>query len=628
MNARSLLASLTATPRLTSVFGIDLRTLALFRVALAAVLLVDLLRHFGDLSALYTDFGVMPRAWMMQYDTPWRLSLYFINGTAGVTGTLLAVQCLAATALLFGWRTRGAAIVSFLMWGWLCNRNPMVLIGGDILMVCLLFWACFLPIAARWSFDAALSSLPPPRRNAHLSWASAGLMLQVLSTYFYSAFLKSGVEWRPDYTAVYYALSLDRYATPLGTWLLQFPSLLEVLTFYVWWLELLGPPLILAAPLLGLRLGQGLRFLLLMAFASLHVGFFLCLELGHFPFVSLASLTVYLGGWFWDWRAQQPQAQRAITIYYDQDCGFCLRTSLLIRTLLGLQAATVLPAQPHPRAKALLEAHWSWVVIDHEDRAHLKWSAFVALLRVSPLFAWLYRPLSANLLKPVGDAAYDVVGRNRGGVAKLSSGLLAVRAVRFDLGASWQKLAAAALLLIGLWNLSTIHAVPASVQRLLSPGFQLLRIDQLWNMFAPYPLKDDGWIVVEGTLANGKIINVLKPAIPVSFDKPYQLSQTHENLRWHTYLGRLTENEFAPHRLWFGKYLCRSWNADKLVENRDQRLLRFKLHFIVERTPPPGQVAQTERQVLWQHECFQTREPAADPKASEIRTGNPPEAAP
>lgn len=611
MNARSPLGFLTTSPHLAVVFGIDLRTLALFRAALAAVLLVDLLRHFGDLSALYSDFGVVPRAWLTQFDSPWRLSLYFINGSAGVTGALLAVQCAAAAALLLGWRTRGAAIVSFLMWGWLCNRNPLVLIGGDILITCLLFWMCFLPVAARWSIDAALSSTPPPRANLHLSWASAGLLLQVMSTYFYSAFLKSGAEWRPDYTAVYYALNLDRYATPLGTWLLQFPTLLELLTGYVWWLELIGPPLILAAPLLGIRLGQGLRFLLLLAFASLHVGFFLCLELGHFPFVSLSSLTVFLGGWFWDWRARQPSAQRAVTIYYDQDCGFCLRTTQVIRTFLALQNAVILPAQPHPRAKTLLEANWSWVVIDHEDRAHLKWSAFIALLRVSPLLAWLYRPLSAGAFKPLGDAAYDFVGRHRGRFAQLSNGLLAARAVRFEAGPSGQVLAAASLVLIAIWNLCTIQVLPASVQRALTPGFQLLRMDQLWDMFAPYPLKDDGWMVVDGTLANDSTINVLNPDQPVSYDKPYHLSQTHENLRWHTYLGRLSEKGLAAQRLWFGKYLCRSWNADKLNTNREQRLMRFTIDYVVETTPPPGGVFRPERRRLWQHECFQKRPLAA-----------------
>lgn len=602
-----------ARPALAAVFGIDLRTLALFRAVLAAVLLVDLLRHFGDLSGLYTDFGVMPRAWLVQFDSPWRLSLYLANGTALFTGAVLALQCAAATALLLGWRTRLATVVSFLMWGWLCNRNPMVLIGGDLLMACLLFWACFLPIGARWSLDAALSTTAPPRENAHVSWASAGLLLQVMSVYFFSAFLKNGVEWTEEYSAVHYALNLDRYATPLGQWLLQFPLLLEWLTAYVWWLELIGPPLILLAPLLGLKLGRPLRFVLLLAFVSLHVGFFLCLELGHFPFVSISSLTVFLGGWFWDWRARQPKAEWPIAIYYDQDCGFCRRTTLVIRTLLALQNVRIEPAQPNARARALLEAHWTWVVIDHEDRAHLKWDAFVALVRVSPVFGGFYRLLALRLFKPVGDAAYDFVGRHRGGIARLTQGLLAEQPVRFETAAGWQAVAASFLVLVAAWNLSTIRALPLTVQTVLAPGFQMLRIDQLWNMFAPYPLKDDGWMVVEGKLANGETVNVMRPGAAIDFAKPYQLSQTHENLRWHTYLGRLAEKEFANNRLWFAKYLCRSWNANKLVADREQRLMQFKIHYVIERTAPPGRPPATERQVLWQHECFPS---SSDEKAA------------
>lgn len=141
----------------------------------------------------------------------------------------------------------------------------------------------------------------------------------------------------------------------------------------------------------------------------------------------------------------------------------------------------------------------------------------------------------------------------------------------------------------------------------------MLRIDQLWNMFAPYPLKDDGWMVVEGKLADGETVNVMRPDAAVDFGKPYQLSQTHENLRWHTYLGRLAEREFANNRLWFAKYLCRRWNADKLVANREQRLMQFKIHYVIERTAPPGRPPATERQVLWQHECFPS---SSDEKAT------------
>ena len=591
-------------PRLHAVFGIDLRTLALFRVMLAGVLLFDLLRRFCDLTALYSDQGVLPRSWLVQIDVPWHWSLYLANGTPLITGLLLAVQVLAALALLLGWRTRLATVLSWLMWGWLCNRNPLVLIGGDLLMACLLFWACFLPTGARWSVDAALAPAPPPRDHRHLSWASAGLLLQVMSVYFFSAILKNGVEWTRDYTAVYYALSLDGYATPIGQWLLNFPELMKGLTLYVWWLELLGPPLILLAPLLGARLGTPLRATLMFAFIAMHLGFLLCLALGHFPFVSFASLSVFLGAWFWDWRTRQPRVQRSVTLYYDQDCGFCRKTCLLLRGLLGLQRAEIRPAQAHPRAKALLESNNSWVVIDHEDRAWLKWAAFLALLRVSPIFGWLARPLSAAWLVTPGTAAYDFVGRHRGAFAALSARLLPERQERFEPGPGWQKLAAVAVVLVALWNLGSVQLIPKDVFRSLAPPIQLLRLDQFWDMFAPYPYKDDGWMLIEGRLANGETVNVLHPERPLNYQKPAHLSGSHRNIRWHTYLGRLTQKEFANNRVWLAKYLCRNWNADKLDQDREQRLMEFQINYVVETTPPPGEPLRTEQRTLWTHECF------------------------
>ena len=42
-------------------FGADLRSLAAFRIALALLVLADLLNRARDLTADYTDFGVTPR---------------------------------------------------------------------------------------------------------------------------------------------------------------------------------------------------------------------------------------------------------------------------------------------------------------------------------------------------------------------------------------------------------------------------------------------------------------------------------------------------------------------------------------------------------------------------------------
>jgi hypothetical protein len=602
--------------RIAELFGIDLRTLALFRFALGSVLLWNLCRLYPDLAAFYTDAGVMPRAWMIEADSIHRLSLYFLNGSLGYAGLLLTLQAIAAAMLALGWHTRIASIVSFVLWGSLVNRNTLVLIGGDILIACLLFWAMFLPLAARFSVDAALARNPPPRENLHLSWASAGLLLQVMSVYFYSAILKSDPEWVPDYTAVYYTLQLDRYATPLGQWLLGFPLLLKGLSFFVWWLELLGPLLIFSPWFM-----RPLRFVIMASFMLMHIGFIFCLEIGHFPYVSLSSLTTFLGGWFWDGldRRHRRLHPRTPTIYYDRDCGFCLKLCLLFRQFLVLPRVGIEPAQGHDRAGPLLSEHYSWVVIDGEDRAHLKWPAFVALLRYSPLFGGLDPLMRARIWLRPGNAVYDWVGRQRGAFGRLTGALLPFREVRWELGPRWQRVAAIFIVAVAGWNLTTIHALPPQTFSLLSPVLRNLRIDQYWNMFAPSPLKDDGWMVVLGTLADGSEIDLLHPDRDTpAFTKPHQYSQTHENVRWHTYRGRLYDLEFAGHRPYFAKYLCRSWNRDKIGDSplRDRRLLRFQILYFVERTLPDYQAPDVRREVLWSHECF-PRSESPEKKSSE-----------
>ena len=603
-------------PRLALLFGIDLRTLALFRFALGSVIFYVLCSRFGDLTAFFTDFGASPRSWIIDTDSHNRISFHFLNGSVWFTALLVGAQAVFALMFALGWRTRLAAIVTFVLWGSLTNRNPMILIGGDILICCLMFWAMFLPLSSRFSVDAALANNPPPKHNPHVSWASLGLLLQVMSVYFYSAILKSGVEWWPDYTAVYYALSLDRYATPLGLWLLQFPLLLKGLTFFVFWLEALGPLLIFIP-----WLTHPVRFLIMLLFMGMHIGFILCLELGHFPYVSLSSLTVFLGGWFWDWLGRRDEAKNpgTLKIYYDRDCGFCLKTALLFQQFLILPRAQLAPAQDTPRAKTLLEANYSWVVIDTDDQAHLKWPAFTILLKRSPLFGWLWRLARLDVLVKPGNAAYDFVGRHRGAFGKLSGALLPMREVRWEVSSGWQRVAGVFVLLVFLWNCATIARpleryfgpMPTVVQladktfAMLAPPMRMLRIDQLWNMFAPFPLKDDGWMVIPGELADGSEVDLLHPErTTVSYDKPHHLSQTHENIRWNTYRGRLWEREFSQHRLYYGKYLCRSWNQDKLFDNRDKRLMNFKIIYMVERTLPDYRTPQIEQQILWRHECF------------------------
>ncbi|MEK6806435.1 MAG: HTTM domain-containing protein [Pseudomonadota bacterium] len=597
-------------------FGIDLRTLALFRVLLSGVIAWNLLIRLTAVPEFLSDWGVMPRDWLINSAGAIRVSLYMINGGTWLAVLLLLTEFLAALAMLIGWHTRAAVLLVFVLEGSLQSRNHMILIGGDNLIMCLLFWSLFLPLGARWSVDAALSTTPPPRDNLYLSWASAGLLVQVMSVYFFSAVLKNGADWWPDGTAVYYALSLDRFAAPLGQWLRDIPLLTHPLTYFVYFLEWAGPILIFLYSRY-LRLGVMLLFMLM------HTGFIFTLEIGHFPYVSLSSLTVFIGGWLWDAVARARDHGRSIRIWYDRDCGFCWKMCRLLEVFLALPRTQIRPAQDDAVAGPLLIANNSWVVMD--DRGtHLKWQAFVALLRHSPLFGRAWRIAAWRIWNWPGTIVYNFVAWQRPRFARLTGAVLPERAVRFEVGPFAQKFVAVMVFAVFAWNLSTIKVLPGTVVGTLTPFFTLLRIDQHWGMFAPYPSHDDGWMVVPGTLVDGTEVNVIRPWERLDYDKPRYISQSHESgIRWRKYREHLWSKKHADERLYYARYLCRDWN---LRARPSKRLLSLELVYMLERSVPEGQTPVIERKSLWKHQCVSPKV-AAKAKA-EIVGGDSPDSKP
>jgi len=77
MAPRTLAATSTAR-WLGAIFGVDPRALAAMRMGLAGLTLVDLALRSGDLSAFYTDAGVLPRDLARALAPAGTLSIYFL----------------------------------------------------------------------------------------------------------------------------------------------------------------------------------------------------------------------------------------------------------------------------------------------------------------------------------------------------------------------------------------------------------------------------------------------------------------------------------------------------------------------------------------------------------------------
>jgi hypothetical protein len=269
-------------------FAIDARSLAALRIALGALLLVDLGQGARYLDVHYTDAGVLPRAILGR---AW--SLHALGGSAGFEAALFAVAAAAALLMLIGYRTRGATVVSWILLVSLHNRSPQILDGGDALLAMLLFWSMFLPLGACWSIDARLGRTPAAARV--YSAATIALMLQFVFLYALGGLMKTGDDWHITGTAIARALQQSYWSHPPGDMLLRYPDLLRWLSLAVPWFEIAGTGAmfmpIWTAPI---------RVLTIIAFVIFQAGLALSIQLNLFPWVSSTALLPFVPGGVWD----------------------------------------------------------------------------------------------------------------------------------------------------------------------------------------------------------------------------------------------------------------------------------------------------------------------------------------
>jgi hypothetical protein len=360
-------------------------------------------------------------------------------------------------------------------------RNPLTVGGAETLLRLLLFWAMFLPLGAWWSVDRARQRAAPPPSMRVLSLPVAALFLQIAFVYWFAVLLKSGPEWRFDGTALYYALEVDELATPLGHFLRGFPDVLEVLTFGTLALEALGPFLLLS-PVLNARA----RMLGVALFMSLHLGIYLTLGMGIFPFVAGLCMVCFLPAEFWDrWRRLRPRAD-----------GEPLRT---------------------PRTTSVV--------------------------------------------------------------------------------------AAAALALVFAWNLTTVTGLelPKPIER----AERIVGLSQRWDMFAPSPLRADGWYVVPGTLADGRRVDVAgalrddERIRALSLKRPENIRATYRSERWRKYLEEVRARHSEQH-VNLGRYICREWNGQHAGA---AALVQYQIVYLAEATLPENRTAKPQLTVLWADNC-------------------------
>lgn len=171
------------------------------------------------------------------------------------------------------------------------------------------------------------------------------------------------------------------------------------------------------------------------------------------------------------------------------------------------------------------------------------------------------------------------------------------------LNPAWTQVVVTFLFAIAFfWNIA-LHKDDDNIE-IKGPLYQIgsvLRLHQHWNMFAPYPALNDGWVVVEGNLLNGKVWDVFNNK-EFTTERPDRISEMFKGSQWRKYLMNISTDEYDSHRLYFGRYICRSWNS---ARTGDEKVDTFKVYFMLEKTRPPGEPrSEIQKQLIWDHYCF------------------------
>lgn len=270
------------------IFSLDARSLAVFRIVLALILLFDMYFRFPDRIGFYSSAGVIAD-----------FSPAFLGTWLGPSlpwWTWLGAS-LAALALLIGCLTRWATLICWLFTLLVRARNPAIVEQGDVLLSLLLFWGLFLPLGAYASVDARRKKISDGAVSLVFSWASVALFLQIFLMYSFGVAQKllNSADWWQEGNAIFYALSFEPLTTALATPLLQHPDLLRLMSRIVLLLELLLP----CALFFPIRSGKT-RSIAILILAGLHLSFRCFFLLWPFPWVNLAALTALLPSWFWE----------------------------------------------------------------------------------------------------------------------------------------------------------------------------------------------------------------------------------------------------------------------------------------------------------------------------------------
>lgn len=631
---------------LESFVRIDARSLGLFRIAMALVLIGDLFRRWSLLRIFYSNEGLLPNHNhifnLRDKGQVW--SFLHAFSSPGENHFAFALILFVYLGFLIGYKTRVFHALALVCLVSLGSRNILLENQGNFAATALLFFTLFLPLGSRYSLDSirAMIDTEDEKTAADLntrkaqneaeivatrspgwspmSLAALAVMLQIALILISSAFWHRSDTWKAG-DGLVRALFVERWASDLGAAMRSAPlGLLRGLAYLMMAVEWVVPALIFIP--VARKTTRGLAVGLLVVYASILALFF---SLGLYAWTLLAAALLLVPQETWDVFEGTFSPARMRTVIYDVDCGVCLWIARLCKRLdkrgvLVFQSNDDLEQLTRKKADKTLDrvdmpagvtadvVQSSVVVVDANGQVFTKGRAIAEIVRVLPFgspVAFLMRlPGIAQLLNVFYDAfaarrtrVSELCGLNACGIPlpkeeatenadepALTEAPSAVRALRFLTGFV-REAGVLVLFVAALAQMTKENPLPFKLPQgpKLSAIVNWPRMLERWNVL-DVPV-EDGVFVVDGQTRKGASLDPLtglEPAIQADSLNARKLGQL-----WNDYLGRIRLREYEPFQRAFRDYLSKGGPA--LEGQADDGLTGYDGYWLKYTIAVPGQ---------------------------------------
>ena len=557
-----------------SVFGVDKRSLPIFRIGLGLVGLywfLDKLFHLTD----YYGSGSLIEPNNLRLDGIYSVSL--LIDSAWWQYLLCSLGIIASVSLIIGLFSKVSNFLLLIIFTGFIKSNPYIAHSGETLYGVLLTWSLFLPLARNFSLDTLFLKNEEKASGEKKLWniATTGLTLQIFLVYFIN-FLLKGEHWKDTMMAGSMSLNLHYLSTRLGDWLAQsqfdaLQPLIRIGTFTWASLELILPLLLLVTFARG-----WLRFWGLAVMAVFHIGFSSLLSLGVFSWVIVVAYIPLVPTVVWD-RLLTPIKQ--LKIYYDSKCAFCTAVTCSLGSMYKTDTI-----YSDSEIEQLSDSYDSMVVDTLDGKRHFNLGAVLAVAGNYPLLKPLVPILRLPPIYWLGNNVYGLVSHSRYRISqmvdkqesKLTNNIL-FDAVRF----SFVILTFVVMLLGSYYTLSNgdkwgkiaTPQISAALDDINTWQYNIGYMEQRWSMFAANPPGATNIYTIDVTRDDGTSYDLLTDRDDQELNERRATGKYAQD-EWGKYLtDYASQANFAEHLM---VYAC---NQDPSAQSIDYKVYNSEIRY-------------------------------------------------